>query len=261
MRQMKTKNFVLQAATLGFSLLSAGSFAQAASTGYIADYSYQVASVSSSQAQSLIDGETRDTSSNSICANRADIWTYIMRKNSAVQTGKVFIHFTKDGQADENKQWAYHVAPFVIVNGEEMVLDSAFDVFHGKPVKLSEWTKYFGKSANCVELDPLHNPAHMKLEQNNLPNDRVNPITYTRGGARQYPSTEGICYIRKVPMYYSYPIQVYGADLALSGQGQYSSFVRNDFDKDEILSACRQALTFGSRLSESCASRLGFSND
>jgi hypothetical protein len=259
MQQMNTKKMVLSA-VLGLGMMGLGSMAQAQteSTGFLADYGYQVANLTSMrQAQSLMDTETRDTAKSSICANRADVWSYVMNRDRNVQVGKVFIHFTKDGEATENKQWAYHVAPFVYVNGQPMVLDNGFDVFNHQPVPLAQWENYFGKSDHCVALDPLHNPAHMALEQNNLPNDHVNPLTYTRGGARQYPSTEGICYIRKVPMYYVYPIDVYGADLALSGQSQFSSFLLNDFNKDDVLSACRQALTLSARISTSCASYLG----
>ena len=226
--------------------------------GYLPDYQYQVANVSNfAEAQTLFDSETKDTRKNSICSNRADIWSYIMQRDHSVNVGKVFIHFTKEGQADENKQWAYHVAPYVLIKGVEYVLDSAFGVFDGQPVRLTDWTNYFGKSSKCVVLDPTHNPNHLNLEKNNLPNDRVTPLTYVKGGARQYPPTEGICYIRKVPMYYVYPLEVYGADLYLTGHSEYSKFFRTDFDKEELLGACQQAMTLFARVSKSCKNYLG----
>jgi len=263
MRFMKTKNFVLPVAlALGLFGLSSFAHAQVPASGFLADYQYQVANLPSVEAaQALMNTETRDTASNSVCANRADVWTYMMHKGQNVQVGKVFIHFTKLGQANENKQWAYHVAPYVVVDGQEMVLDNGFDQFHHAPALLSDWTNYFGKSSNCVVLDPTHNPEHLKLEKNDLPNDSVDPLTYTRGSARQYPTIEGICYIRKVPMYYVYPIDVYGADLTLSGQTQFSKYLIHDFDQDDVLAACRQALTLGARIAKSCSNYLGITNN
>ena len=257
---MKTQASVL-GMILGFGMIAGTASAQTGTSapGFLADYNYQVAQLSSvSAAQSLMNFESTETRNKSICANRAAVWSFIMRKERNVQVGKVFIHFTKDGQANENKQWSYHVAPYVIVNGEEMVLDSAFSEFNGAPTKLSNWTNYFGKSQNCVVLDPTHNPQHLKYEQNNLPNDFVTPLTYTRGGARQYPTTEGICYIRKVPMYYSFPIEVYGADLALTGKTEYSSYLKQDFVKQDMIDSCKQAMTPAFRRDQSCESYLGF---
>ncbi len=180
-------------------LLGLAPIAQADPTpGYLSDYQYQVATVSTlEEAQSIMDLEVTETRLKSICANRAEVWTYMMNRKRGIQVGKVFIHFTQLGEADESKEWAYHVAPYIIVNGEEMVLDNGFGHFEGKPAAMKDWEKYFGKSENCVVLDPTHNPEHLALEQNNLPNDWVTPLTYKSGAARQYPTTFGICYIRK----------------------------------------------------------------
>jgi hypothetical protein len=257
---MNTKQ-IFMCATFGLLSFSSASFAQSApAAGYLSDYQYQVANVTADQAQSLMDNEFRNTQNASICANRANLWSFIMNKDESIEVGKVFIHFTAAGEANENKQWSYHVAPYVIVNGVETVLDGGFDVFKHQPVALSDWTNYFGKSPNCVVLDPTHNPAHLALEQNDLPNDQVTPLTYKKGGARQYPTPEGTtCYIRKVPMYYTFPIDVYGADLALSGQTEYSKYLRTSFDKDDVLDSCKQAIGFFQNLSTNCSKYLGFS--
>lgn len=257
---MKTQ-FSLFRTALSFIVLTAPVFAHGQSSempGFLSDYHYQVTNLSSyAEAQALMDTEAPETGNKSICGNRAQVWAYIMNQRKAVQIGKVFIHFTAKGQADENKEWSFHVAPYVMVNGEEVVLDRAFAAFNQKPTPLSNWTNYFGKSTKCVVLDPLHNPTHMNLEHNNLPNDQVDPISYKRGGARQYPSTEGICYIRKVPMYYAFPIDVYGADLALSGQSRFNSYLKSSFSKSDVLDSCKQAMTTSFRMSQSCAKYLG----
>jgi hypothetical protein len=159
----------------------------------------------------------------------------------------VFIHFTKEGQATENKQWAFHVAPYVLVNGEEYVLDGGFGVFNHKPVKLSDWMKYFGKSDRCVVLDPVHDQDHLLLETNNL-------------YPRQYPATEGTCYVRKVPMYYLSPVVVDKADHALAGDAQCSDFVQDHFEPIDVLSSCKRAMSMGAQLKTSCSDYLGIHN-
>ncbi len=239
-------------------ILSLISTANASEPGFLEDFNYQVTQLKSvAQAQALENSLTVETRLTSICANRAHYWSYELAKFKNIQTGKVFIHFTKEGQAEENKEWAYHVAPYVIVNGEEMVLDPVFAQFRKRPVKLSDWTNHFGKSKSCVVLDPDHNPEHLKLELNNLGDDYKTPLDAKTGNARQYPSTEGICYIRKVPMYYQWPSEVYGADLFRAGNMQYSKFNYQSFDLDGVLQACRQAIKWKVQLQNSCSDYLG----
>jgi len=249
------------------SLLTVGTpaaHAQSQTPGFLSDYQYQVVNLPSIQdAQRLMDLEYTDTRDRSVCANRAEIWSYMIKQKTGMNVGKVFVHFTDKGQADENGEWAYHVAPYVLVNGVEYVLDNGFYVFGHHPVRMTEWENYFGKSPNCVVLDPTHNPAHLALEQNNLPNDSVTPLNYKSGNARQYPSTEGICYVRKVPMYYWFPYQVYGADLYLAGNPEYARYISTDFNPDDVVDACKQASHLGSIFGRenACKKYLGLKED
>ncbi len=247
--------------TLGFIILTAPAFAHGQTSetpGYLADYRYQVANLSSySEAQAIMDLETAATRSNSVCSSRAEIWSFIMNKKTQIQVGKVFIHFTAKGKADENKEWAYHVAPYLLVNGKEVVMDRAFVEFNQKPTPLSNWTLHFGKSQNCIVLDPVNNPKHLKLEKNNLFADTATPFTNKNKPARQYPDSEGICYIRKAPMYYGTPADVYAADLALSGKNEYRQFVRSTFLNSDVLDSCKKAMTMSARFAQSCSDYLG----
>ena len=242
-----------------FAILSLASVAHAEQPGYLKDFNYQVVQLTDpQQAQILESSLTTETRQTSICANRAHYWAYELYKfQNQVQTGKVFIHFTAAGEANENKDWAFHVAPYVIVNGEEMVLDPAFAVFNKRPVKMADWTNYFGKSKNCVVLDPIGNPEHLKLEMNNIGSDDKTPLSAVTGFARQYPSTEGICYIRKVPMYYQWPSEVYGVDLFHAGNPAYERFNYTGFDGDGVLQACKQAVKWNVQLQKSCSDYLG----
>lgn len=255
--------YLLLAFTLGLEIFTASAFAQSelsalkSSPGFQSDFNYQVTNVATlEEAQAIMDTEIGDLRNKSICANRAEIWSFIMNKQKHIQVGKVSIHFTALGETDDNKQWAYHIAPYILVNGEEYVLDSAFDEFKNHPVKMAEWQKYFGTSPNCVVLDPVHNPAHLKLEANNT--GGRDPFDFKHNRASQYPTNEGVCYIRKIPMYYFSIGEVYGADLALSGQEHYSSFIKNSFKQSEVMEACRQAVTPGFRKKTSCEKYFGF---
>lgn len=235
-----------------------GAFADSPA-GYLTDYQYQVANLPSmADAQRLIDMENTDTRRKSICASRAAFWSYDIYRRTRIQVGKVFIHFTPKGQADENGEWAYHVAPYVLVNGEEVVLDNGFFETKGRPTPIKEWSKYFGKSENCVVLDPVKNPAHLKLEQNNMPNDWTLPKDFTGGNSRQYPTPkDSTCYIRKVPMYYTFPVDVYGADLNFAGQPGHESFKMEKFNTIQVLNACSQAMSMGFKRDHSCEDYFG----
>ena len=240
------------------AILALATTAHADQPGFLKDFNYQVTQLKTmGQAQALENAMSTDTRLYSICANRAHFWANDLARKKNVQVGKVFIHFTAAGEADEDVSWAYHVAPYVIVNGKEMVLDPVFAAFNKKPVELSEWTNHFGKSPNCVELDPLNNPDHLKLEQNNVGFDNVTPLSPKTGNARQYPSTEGYCYIRKVPMYYQYPSEIYGADLFKSGKPEFSVFDYQDFQENSVLNACQQAMNVKFKMEHSCFDYLG----
>jgi len=245
-----------------FALLSLTVSAHADQAGFLKDFNYQVTELKDmGQAQALENLMTTDTRQMSICANRAHLWANDLARLRNIQTGKVFIHFTAKGEANENGDWAYHVAPYVIVKGEEIVLDPGFGVFGGKPVKLSAWTKYFGKSENCVVLNPTENASHLVLEKNDIGSDDVTPLSSRYGTARQYPSTEGICYIRKTPMYYQFPVDVYGVDLLHSGKSEFSAYDMKAFDEDSVLMACKQATSISFKMKHDCASYLGIKKE
>lgn len=228
--------------------------------GFLSEFNYQVTNLSSmEEAQRLMDIFDTRTTRTSVCANRAHFWAYDIFTKRNIQTGKVFIHFTPKGQADENGKWAYHVAPYVLVNGEETVLDAGFGYFKGAPTSLKKWSKYFGKDENCIVLDPINNPKHLKLEQYNMPNDWTLPKDWTSGGARQYPTPpNSTCYIRKVPMYYAYPVDVYGVDLYLNKVAGHERFFINQFNTGVVLSACNQAVKPGFKIEHSCKKYFGF---
>jgi hypothetical protein len=220
--------------------------------GYLKDFDYQVASYDSyPQAYGLEKLMSVETRNRSICSNRAHVWAYDLARFRNIKVGKVFLHFT-DATNSDNNNWTYHVAPYVIVNGKEMVMDPVFYTFGGMPISMGGWTEHFAKTKNCVVLDPINHPEHLKLERFNLADDTMSPDRYS-GGSRLYPSNGKIkCYIRKVPMYYQYPAEVYGVDLYHSGKTEYASFERWYFDEESVLNACQQAMNLKFKMKHSC---------
>ena len=219
--------------------------------GYLKDFDYQVTNYDSwSDAyalEKLMSVETRDRS---ICSNRAHFWANDLARFRNIKVGKVFLHFTDQTESKTNT-WSYHVAPYVMVKGKEMVMDPVFYVFGGMPVTLDVWLKHFARTQNCLELDPMNNPEHLALEKNNLADDSMTPLEY-KGGVRLYPSKLAKCYIRKVPMYYQNPADVYGVDLFRSGKTEYASFERWYFDQNSVQDACQQAMSMKFKLKHSC---------
>lgn len=217
-----------------------------AEVSILPDYdNYEISEVTPAQASALFASLNRDFRSNSICANRAHVWAYDMLRNNGIKSGKAFIHFTPSGLADEDITWAYHVAPYIIVNDNgvktEMVLDAGFGSIRG-PITMSQWSKYFGKSANCVVLDPQNNPEHLRLEDRSSPG--LHPNNRRVNGAMQYPTPAGsTCYLRKTPMHYWMPYIVYGNDLYRSGRSEYSIYQTRDFNSAQLVQACKNGLS------------------
>ena len=214
---------------------------------------YQLTELNSvAEAQTLFNELNREFRVTSICANRAHVWSYDMLRQHGVKSGKIFIHFTPSGRADEDITWAFHVAPYVIVKEKqivdgveqivkkEYVLDAGFGSIRG-PITVQQWSKYFGKSENCVVLDPQNNPEHLKLEDHNSPG--LHPSNRHVNGATQYPMPQGsTCYVRKTPMHYWMPAGVYGNDLYAAGKSEYSIYHLNDFNQSMLVQACKQGI-------------------
>lgn len=172
---------------------------------------------SMARAHQLWSSLNRDTRSKSICANRAMVWAYDMYRNQGIQTGKVYVFFTGNHPSSDDKTWVYHVAPYVLVNGQEVVLDAGFGDIQ-RPYTMEEWLYRFGRG-NCKVLD--------KLEK--------------AWGSMYYNDLQEDCYARKVPMYYYMPMDVYDGDFNRDTDGDGIT-TRNNFPMGEVLLACKQAL-------------------
>jgi hypothetical protein len=135
-------------------------------------------------AQSLMDELKFYRKSYAECFQRAHLWAFELRQMMNIQSQKVFLFFTDRYTRRTGFDWWFHVAPFVLVNGTEMVLDP---YFFSKPVDLQTWTNYFMKSNTSCWIAG----------------------TYQDYEAHQQDQD---CILRKVPMYYFTPSSVEDRD-------------------------------------------------
>ncbi len=204
----------------------------------------------------------------SVCANRAHTWAYDMYRRHRINTGKIIIYFGSGLYAADDKQWWYHIAPYVIENGQEMVLDGGFSRIRG-PVTSEQWIKDFGKGNKCKELtkaDVKYNSLTKSMTM--LPGLGYDEKTgLPRGG-------EAMCYIRRVPMEYWTPLSVYLHEFNKNVRGEtlVEPFNGTDFDAvngnkfNDVMIACNEATTtnFGGALKNGlkrCRKYFGFGKD
>lgn len=123
--------------------------------------------------------------SRSQCFKRAHIWAYDMWSKMGLSTQKVFIFYTQRYIQLEDFEWWFHVAPLVVVKGEDYVLDGTF---MKEPVTLKAWQDYFIKS------DKLNCPIISKYQD------------YSQNQWKR------LCYLMKTPMYYFSPLNIENRD-------------------------------------------------
>jgi len=98
-----------------------------------------------------LDGRTKH---NSQCYNRAHGWAYDMFSRRGIKSGKAFIFFTSKYIRQHDYEWWFHVAPYVMVQTENMSLEHVLDrKFSRGPRNLRAWTNIFMyNDALCPEV-------------------------------------------------------------------------------------------------------------
>jgi hypothetical protein len=130
----------------------------------------------------LNDGDRR----RSQCFKRAHMWAFDMWSKMNISSQKVFIFYTQRYIQLEEFEWWFHVAPMVVVKGEEYVLDGTF---MKKPITVKEWQNYFIKS------DKITCPIAANY-------DEYSKNQWSR-----------LCYLMKVPMYFFSPLDIENRDV------------------------------------------------
>lgn len=138
------------------------------------------------QAESLFKNMLNDGDrSRSQCFKRAHMWSYDMWSKAGVNSQKIFMFYSKRYQIYEEFDWWFHVAPLVVVNGEDFVMDGTF---MDKPTRVDEWKNFFMKTdkISCPEIS-----RYQQFENNH----------WTR-----------LCFLMKVPMYHFRPLDIENRD-------------------------------------------------
>lgn len=168
----------------------------------------------------------------SVCSNRAHVWTYQLEKKHNIKVGKIFVFFTGRTGMARTEDWWYHVAPVVSSGGKLYVLDAGLPGFINGSQSPERWFKKVVGYSDCRELTA---------------NDEalVSNMFWSSRMPRQ--STAGVsnCYYRVTPAPYWTPKTV---ALNLLGRDEFGtpiSFERNEFNEYELLSACKEAVSRG----------------
>jgi hypothetical protein len=211
---MKKWNLKFRSWHFGFaSLLTLGTIFFVKATTH--PEQYPLSNLTAAEAQQVFRSLDTDMKGRSVCANRAHIWTHFMNRRYGYLTGKVFLFYTNRIQPPEGTQWWYHVAPYTLVDGQEMVFDAGFGF--PAPLSMDRWIRSFThQTAQCKVITDIHE--------------------YYRDRAGNYAP----CYIRKVPMYYWMPLDVEDLDSGVDRDGDgYTT--RNQFSESELMGACRNS--------------------
>jgi hypothetical protein len=218
-------------------IVTTAAFSQTA--GYIADYNYQVSDISEKglkkevlfarMERSMMDLEK------AICANKAHVWAYDFYRFYGINTGKIFVFFGSSIWTEDKKGWMYHVAPYIVENGKEWVMEASYsDVL--KPLDVNAWVanETYGRvdGSECVELSVADTDlTHYFYERFNLPENRG-------------PGKQGArCYLKKVPGYYWFPTSIAMHELKKDEDGDSIDFNPTSFDIDDVIKACDEAVS------------------
>ena len=204
----------------------------------IEGYNYSVTDIKSKglSAQALFD-ETNYLGmdlEHSVCANRAQVWSYDLHRKYGINPGTIFIFFgAKVWEGQKHSYW-YHAGTYVVENGKELVLERSYsDVT--KPLTVVEWmdNEMEGRvdASKCIELKK---GADADLTADFyvhafLPNYRDN-------GKHAYD-----CYYRKVPGYIPYPETVAELELGKDEDGNPIDLGLKTYDHDIVHNACVDA--------------------
>jgi hypothetical protein len=208
-----------------------------ATPGLITDFNYQVTDIADKNLQKEIlfnrlERKMLDLEK-SICSNRAQLWAYDLYRFYGINTGKIFIFFTSNIWRNDKKGWMYHVAPYIVENGTEYVMEATYsDVT--KPLTVEEWAENEMynrvKGSECLEITAADTDlTEYFYERHTLPETRASG----KPGAK--------CYIRKVPGYYWFPASIALHDLKRDEKGKKVEYDPKRFEVDDVLDACTEA--------------------
>ncbi len=166
--------------------------------------------------------------SKSICSNRALMWANDFKRIYNLDTGKIFLFYTKINEEPGVKTWWYHVAPVVNERGNLFVLDAGFAGWVTSPMIPGDWLKKFAESTNCKEIQS-HETELVEL----IFRERVFPRDTSYGNYD--------CYYKVVPHTLWTPEIVAQNLLGRDAEGRPVRVERPEINKNELYQACIEA--------------------
>lgn len=205
--------------------------------GFIKDFDYRLTDLASKELkkEDLFQNMQRKMLDleHSICANRAHLWAWDFQRFYGIKTGKIFIFFGKSIWAGQPKGYMYHVAPYIVENGQEFVMEASYNDLT-RPLTIKEWieneTEGRAKAEECVEIDAKDTDLTEYFY-----------YRYTLPERRENNLPDGRCYIRKVPGHYWYPMSIAFHDLKKDADGNEIEYAPTEFEIYDVLSACAEA--------------------
>jgi hypothetical protein len=166
----------------------------------------------------------------SICSNRAHVWAYDFHK-IGIKASKIFLFFTPKTGQFEGLSWWYHVAPVINEDGKLWVLDGGFPDRVKGPLLVEKWLKEFnGIKSTCKEITSEDA-------------DLIKFIFRERAFPEVTEYGRHDCYYHLTPPSYWIPSQIAKNVLGIDEEGRPVRFERDEFQKAEVLKACREATT------------------
>jgi hypothetical protein len=165
----------------------------------------------------------------SICSNRALMWLADLKRDHNIDGGKIFLFYTNKTGSTGLKTWWYHVSPMIVEKGQEWVMDGGFSSIK-TPLRPTEWINQFIGSPVCREITTNdHDLIDLMFRGHTFPEN--------------YRGEKNDCYFIKAPAGYWTPSSVAMHLLGVDGKGSPVNFIRNSINKNEVYSACREAVT------------------
>jgi hypothetical protein len=215
-----------------FALVLCLSFTALSQDLNLSDYNWNIVDVKSKglSKEILFTKMDRDfvNVKSSICSNRAHMWAHDFKRFYLLDTGKIFLFYTKKKGSASLRTWWYHVAPVVNEGGKIWVMDAGFPGFIRGPLTQNEWFSKFADSTNCKEIQ-----AHEK----DLIERMFSQQTFPHRTAYGYYD----CYYRIVPHTMWTPGVVAENLLGVDSEGRPVRTERPEIDMDELYQACIEA--------------------
>lgn len=139
-----------------------------------------------SDVQKLMSQLKDNLKSRSECYQRAHLWSIEMYQMAQVKSQKVFLFFSEKYMREYRFHWWFHVAPFVLVNSQERVVDPRF---FSAPMDTYSWSSNFLKNHPVCKVI-----SHYRDYENHQQDE--------------------YCFFRKLPMYYFEPTEIENRDVS-----------------------------------------------